>query len=37
VPVVANEASYRFVGVVYESTLMRTYLNAVAQSQREEC
>ena len=36
VPVVTNEASYRFVGVVYESTVMRTYLDAVAQSQREE-
>ena len=37
VPVVTDETSYHFVGVVYESTVVRTYLNAIKQSQQEEC
>lgn len=36
VPVVADKKSYHFVGVVYESAVMRAYLNAVAQSQQDE-
>lgn len=36
VPVVTDKKSYRFAGVVYESTVMRTYLNAVAKSQQDE-
>lgn len=36
VPVVTDKKSYRFAGVVYESTVMRTYLNAVAKTQQDE-
>ena len=36
VPVVTDKRSYHFSGVVYESTVMRTYLRAVAKSQQDE-
>lgn len=35
-PVVTDKKSYHFAGVVHESTVMRTYLRAVAKSQRDE-
>lgn len=36
VPVVTDKSSYHFAGVVYQSTVMRTYLRAVAKSQQDE-
>lgn len=36
IPVVTDETSYQFGGVVYESTVMRAYLNAAEQSQQDE-
>ncbi len=36
VPVVTDKRSYHFAGVVYQRTVMRTYLRAVAKSQQDE-